>query len=41
MDMSFEDISAVVGASPAAVKSSTHRALVKLRKDWGPVEVTD
>jgi len=35
MDMSFEDIGAMVGASPSAVKSSTHRALVKLRAEWG------
>jgi RNA polymerase sigma-70 factor, ECF subfamily len=34
LDMSFEDIGAVVGASPTAVKSSTHRALVKLRSEW-------
>ena len=38
LDMSFEDIAAIVGASPAAVKSSTHRALVKLRTEWGPVD---
>jgi RNA polymerase sigma factor (sigma-70 family) len=38
LDMSFEDIGAVVGASPTAVKSSTHRALVKLRTEWGPVD---
>jgi RNA polymerase sigma-70 factor, ECF subfamily len=36
LDMSFEDIGAVVGASPTAVKSSTHRALVKLRTEWAP-----
>jgi len=35
LDMSFEDIAAVVGGSPAAVKSSTHRALVKLRAEVG------
>jgi RNA polymerase sigma-70 factor (ECF subfamily) len=38
LDMSFEDIGAMVGASPSAVKSSTHRALVKLRTEWGPVD---
>jgi RNA polymerase sigma-70 factor, ECF subfamily len=38
LDMSFEDIGAVVGASPSAVKSSTHRALVKLRAEWDPAE---
>ena len=36
LDMSFEDIGAVVGASPTAVKSSTYRALVKLRGEWEP-----
>ena len=41
LDMSFDDIGAMVGASPSAVKSSTHRALVKLRTEWGPAEVTD
>jgi RNA polymerase sigma-70 factor (ECF subfamily) len=41
LDMSFEDIAVVVGGSPTAVKSSTHRALVKLRTEWGPAEGTD
>jgi len=41
LDMSFEDIGLVVGASPAAVKSSTHRALVRLRAEWGPAEASN
>jgi RNA polymerase sigma-70 factor (ECF subfamily) len=39
MDMSFEEIADVVGASPSAVKSSTHRALVRMRRDWGQAMV--
>jgi RNA polymerase sigma-70 factor (ECF subfamily) len=35
MDMSFEEIADVVGGSPAAAKSSTHRALVRLRHECG------
>jgi RNA polymerase sigma-70 factor (ECF subfamily) len=38
LDMSFEEIGAVVGASPTAAKSSTHRALVRLRSEWGAQE---
>ena len=41
LDMSYEDIGEVVGASPTAVKSSTHRALVKLRTEWGPGGAAD
>jgi RNA polymerase sigma-70 factor (ECF subfamily) len=39
LDLSFEDIAEVVGGSPAAAKSSTHRALVKLRAEWGSEKV--
>jgi len=35
MDMSFEEIADVIGGSPAAAKSSTHRALVRLRHECG------
>jgi len=35
MDMSFEEIADVIGGSPAAAKSSTHRALVRLRLECG------
>jgi RNA polymerase sigma-70 factor (ECF subfamily) len=35
LDMSFEEIGAMIGASPSAVKSSTYRALVRLRADEG------
>jgi|SRR5215471_19493966 RNA polymerase sigma-70 factor (ECF subfamily) len=35
LDMSFEEIAGVVGGSPSAVKSSTHRALVRLRRECG------
>jgi RNA polymerase sigma factor (sigma-70 family) len=39
LDMPFEEIAEVVGASPSAVKSSTHRALAKLRGEWGEPEL--
>jgi len=35
MDMSFEEIADVIGGSPAAAKSSTHRALLRLRHECG------
>lgn len=38
MDMSYEDMTAVVGGSPSAVKSSTHRALGRLRRECGRPE---
>jgi RNA polymerase sigma-70 factor, ECF subfamily len=39
LDMPFEEIAEVVGASPSAVKSGTHRALVRLRVEWGEPEL--
>jgi RNA polymerase sigma-70 factor (ECF subfamily) len=41
LDMPFEEIAEIVGASPTAVKSSTHRALVKLRAEWAPPGAAD
>jgi RNA polymerase sigma-70 factor, ECF subfamily len=35
MDMSFGEIAEVVGSSPSAVKSSTHRAVCRLRRECG------
>src|SRR5262249_21264720 len=39
LDMPFEEIGEVVGASPGAVRSSIHRALTKLRGEWGDAEM--
>jgi len=39
LDMPFEEIAEMVGASPSAVKSATHRALAKLRLDHGVTEL--
>jgi RNA polymerase sigma-70 factor (ECF subfamily) len=41
LDMSFEEIGAVVGLSPSAVKSSVHRALARLRADWAEASETE
>ena len=38
LDLSFEDIAAVTGTSPTAAKSSTHRALARLREQWSRQE---
>jgi RNA polymerase sigma-70 factor (ECF subfamily) len=39
LDLSFDDMARVVGASPSAVKARTHRALERLRIEWKTVEV--
>jgi RNA polymerase sigma-70 factor (ECF subfamily) len=39
LDLSFEEIAEIAGSSPTAVKSSIHRALARMRRDWVEAEV--